>query len=154
MAFYASSLSVLSFAKYVSVWTSTFAAEELVDWIWSLARSSRVSGLAAGSRPAPLEIISRRKILHLRSYPLAPSPPFFCGGETTENGLDVFESNEDRRLPSNPPPSTRATPEPVVLRPVDPEDLVTHEHWHSVGSGEMLLIGAAPTALMQLRGVD
>lgn len=47
-------------------------------------------------------------------------------------GLEVFESNEERRTSSAPRPDSRsahASPEPSAPRPVEPEELVTREHW-------------------------
>ena len=43
-------------------------------------------------------------------------------------GLDVFETNDDRRA-SYHASSGRSTPDPSQPRPVDPDEVVTKDHW-------------------------
>ncbi|KAI9715835.1 MAG: carboxypeptidase Y-deficient [Chrysothrix sp. TS-e1954] len=47
-------------------------------------------------------------------------------------GLDVFETNDDRRssyAPTQAPSSGHGTPEPPQARSVDPDEIVTRDHW-------------------------
>lgn len=46
-------------------------------------------------------------------------------------GLDVFESNENQTATISRPAVVQAGPADITPRPLDPEDLITKEHWQS-----------------------